>query len=872
MSDAPTHAGPNATATAAPPGRWRRLARVPLAENAFFVVVALCGVVLLLAVASVPLTAREQATLAVISAATFLVVNRFPGRGVSVFLVTLSLAVSLRYIVWRVTQTLGFPSFAETILGGILVVAEFYAVTVLVLGYVQTLWPLERKPVPLPDEVAQWPTVDVYVPTYNEPMSVVRATVLGCAAMDWPRDRMRVWLLDDGRREEFRRFAAEARRRLHRAPRQRARQGRQSQPRDGADQRRVHRRLRLRPHPDARLPAGDDGHDGGGAARRAGADAASLLFARSVPAEPRGRHARAAGRQHVLRPGAGRERFLERDLLLRLVRGAAARSARGDRRRRGRDRHRRRAHDAEAAPARLGIGLSAHPARRRARHRAADPAYRPAHALGARHAADLPARQSAVRTGPQPRPAHLLRAGDGAFLLRDPPPRVPDRAAHVSAARPEHHRRLAARDHRLRAAAHLPFRRHQCAAAEELAALVLERDLRDRARAVPGARHHRDAMGAAEGQVQRHRQGRPARERVFRPGRRLSEPVPRLPADGRRHPRPHADRVLQQPGADLPGATAELDLGALQPADRDGGARSRAGDAPDPHPGPGARDGAGGDLPAGRAAGDRQHARPVALRRQRGRRSSRRCRRRHRGADRIRARHRPAAGPGPRGALGPAFDARDVRTGRHRRGDERRRRGVRPRRCLGGLGRLRRRPAAREPVARARLDPRPVPAARSRARHSARGRGRDRRGAGTQGNHGCRGTAAGGRGGAPARLRPAAARRLPGRGAVLPRRRQRHRPPGAQRHPPGAVHDQPEHRAAAAGARRHRGAGRDRCTTCGRAAGRERRPRRPPRPPMPGARGASSIPCASSARSDRSRCAAPASCRACSSASAPTRW
>jgi len=32
---------------------------------------------------------------------------------------------------------------------------------------VQNAWPLDRKPVPLPDDVSLWPTVDVYIPSYN---------------------------------------------------------------------------------------------------------------------------------------------------------------------------------------------------------------------------------------------------------------------------------------------------------------------------------------------------------------------------------------------------------------------------------------------------------------------------------------------------------------------------------------------------------------------------------------------------------------------------------------------------------------------------------------------------------------------------------
>ncbi len=62
---------------------------------------------------------------------------------------------------------------------------------------------------PFARRAQSWPTVDVFIPTYNEPLSVVRPTVLAAMALDWPADRFKVYLLDDGRREEFRAFAAE---------------------------------------------------------------------------------------------------------------------------------------------------------------------------------------------------------------------------------------------------------------------------------------------------------------------------------------------------------------------------------------------------------------------------------------------------------------------------------------------------------------------------------------------------------------------------------------------------------------------------------------------------------------------------------------
>ena len=48
------------------------------------------------------------------------------------------------------------------------------------------------------------------IPTYNEPLDVVRYTALGALNMDWPADKLHVYILDDGRRKEFEQFAFEA--------------------------------------------------------------------------------------------------------------------------------------------------------------------------------------------------------------------------------------------------------------------------------------------------------------------------------------------------------------------------------------------------------------------------------------------------------------------------------------------------------------------------------------------------------------------------------------------------------------------------------------------------------------------------------------
>ena len=171
--------------------------------------VALLACIPLALVVAGKLDARSQFLFMVFTIIAFFVLNLFKSRAITIFLVVLSATVSTRYLYWRLTETLQFETLAEMFLGTGLFMAELYAFMVLILGFVQSIWPLRRRPVPMPEDLDLWPTVDVYIPTYNETLSVVSNTVLGAMAMDYPRDRMRVYLLDDGRRSEFADFAQE---------------------------------------------------------------------------------------------------------------------------------------------------------------------------------------------------------------------------------------------------------------------------------------------------------------------------------------------------------------------------------------------------------------------------------------------------------------------------------------------------------------------------------------------------------------------------------------------------------------------------------------------------------------------------------------
>jgi len=168
--------------------------------------------------ATLPLTWPQQAVCGLLT----LLMGLALGRTSDSYLITLTLMIlslfaTFRYGYWRLSMTVQFFQDPANHWGALdaffilsLVFAESYAFVILFLGFFQTIWPLRRAPMPLPENPDEWPHIDVLVPTYNEPLEIVRYTALGALNIDWPTDKLHVYILDDGRRKEFEQFAFEA--------------------------------------------------------------------------------------------------------------------------------------------------------------------------------------------------------------------------------------------------------------------------------------------------------------------------------------------------------------------------------------------------------------------------------------------------------------------------------------------------------------------------------------------------------------------------------------------------------------------------------------------------------------------------------------
>jgi cellulose synthase (UDP-forming) len=132
-----------------------------------------------------------------------------------IFMVMLSVLTTLRYFYYRTCYTMNLDGWLNTIFCLLLYAAELYAILTLMLAYFQTIKIRERKSIDLSTiPEAQLPNVDIYIPTYNEDVEIVRKTVLGALAIDYFHHKKEVYILDDGRkfperREELRQMCEE---------------------------------------------------------------------------------------------------------------------------------------------------------------------------------------------------------------------------------------------------------------------------------------------------------------------------------------------------------------------------------------------------------------------------------------------------------------------------------------------------------------------------------------------------------------------------------------------------------------------------------------------------------------------------------------
>lgn len=95
------------------------------------------------------------------------------------------------YLSWRIVDTLPIHSgMIAMVFGLLLLVAE-------IVGFVEAMilyWSLtiyqEKEPRKTIAQIKEYPDVDIFIATYNEPYEILYKTINGCLHMEYPKEKL----------------------------------------------------------------------------------------------------------------------------------------------------------------------------------------------------------------------------------------------------------------------------------------------------------------------------------------------------------------------------------------------------------------------------------------------------------------------------------------------------------------------------------------------------------------------------------------------------------------------------------------------------------------------------------------------------------
>ncbi|MBX2866268.1 MAG: glycosyltransferase [Leptolyngbyaceae cyanobacterium MAG.088] len=124
--------------------------------------------------------------------------------------ITVLLILVGRYVLWRSASTLNFDDALNGLSSTVLFVMEMLGLLVSIIQLVLLLRVRDRHNQADQMQLAVMdktflPSVTVFIPTYDEPEFILRRTIIGCQAMDYPNKI--IYLLDDTRRPAIKKLA-----------------------------------------------------------------------------------------------------------------------------------------------------------------------------------------------------------------------------------------------------------------------------------------------------------------------------------------------------------------------------------------------------------------------------------------------------------------------------------------------------------------------------------------------------------------------------------------------------------------------------------------------------------------------------------------
>lgn len=162
---------------------------------------------LLIYMANMPLELEQQFILGGVGVFILVVAKRLAffqkplGRILFLIIVTF---ISLRYFLWRTFDTLIYTGPVDCVMMSLVYLAEVQVSAVHYINIFVNLWPLKRRIAPLPKNQDLWPTVDVFIPTYTEDLEITYVTATAAKFLDYPKEKLNIYVLDDGSSEQRR--------------------------------------------------------------------------------------------------------------------------------------------------------------------------------------------------------------------------------------------------------------------------------------------------------------------------------------------------------------------------------------------------------------------------------------------------------------------------------------------------------------------------------------------------------------------------------------------------------------------------------------------------------------------------------------------
>ena len=129
-----------------------------------------------------------------------------------VVVVSILSVLTIRYVLWRSLSTINLTTPLNGVFSLGLLILELLMLSSAIIQLFLMLKVRDRRPEAnaLALDVVNGtylPTVDIFIPTYNEPAFILQRTMIGCQAIDYPHKT--VYLLDDTHRPEIQQLAAQ---------------------------------------------------------------------------------------------------------------------------------------------------------------------------------------------------------------------------------------------------------------------------------------------------------------------------------------------------------------------------------------------------------------------------------------------------------------------------------------------------------------------------------------------------------------------------------------------------------------------------------------------------------------------------------------